>query len=79
MRRVSFGPFDSLFFLVLSVHLVLWSRCFAVRLDWPTTEADQRERGGGGQGSGREHLEDASFIQTYPLLKINPTKGQPNQ
>ena len=47
MRRVSFGPFDSLFFLVLSVHLVLWSRCFAVRLDWPTTEADQRERGRG--------------------------------
>ena len=43
----------------------------------PTAEANPTE--GGGQGSGREHLEDASFIQSYPPLRINPTKGQPNQ
>ena len=84
-----FGHFDSLIFLLSLVFLVLlvlfslWSRCFAVRLLFDLSSLRPRRRlirgREGGQGSGREHLEDASFIQSYPLLRINPTKGQPNQ
>ena len=72
-----FGPFDPL------VFLVLLSGCSAVWLHFQLSSLRPRRliqgRGEGGQGSGREHLEDASFIQSYPPLRINPTKGQPNQ